>query len=71
MIGDNRLHRTSDTVRESQGVSAGIGEHQVPQPSEVSVRGLMTERYSEEGVPQVATTLAMQWLQTFNRRGVH
>ena len=52
MIGDNRLHRTSDTARESQGVSAGIGEHQVPQPSEVSVRGLMTERYSEEGVPQ-------------------
>ena len=52
MIGDDQLHRTSDTARESQGVSAGVGEHQDPQPSEVRSRGLWTELFSEEGGPQ-------------------
>ena len=52
MIGDDQLQRTSDTARESQGVSAEVGEHQGPQHPEARVRGVMTERYSEEGVPQ-------------------
>ena len=54
MVGDDQLHRTSDTARESQGVSAEVGEHQGLQYPEVRVRGVMTERYSEEGVPQAA-----------------
>ena len=39
MMGDVQYNRASDTVRESQGLSAGVGEHQDPQPSEVRVRG--------------------------------
>ena len=52
MVGDDQLRRLSDTARESQGVSAGVGEHQGPQHPEVRTRGVTTERYSEEGVPQ-------------------
>ena len=35
MIGDDQLQRTSDTARESQGLSAEVGEHQGPQHPEV------------------------------------
>ena len=52
MIGDDQLQRTSDTARESQGLSADVDGHRDPQHPEVRVRGVMTERYSEEGVPQ-------------------
>ena len=51
MIGDDQLQRTSDTARESQGLSADVGEHRGPQHPEVRARGVMSERYPEEGVP--------------------
>ena len=52
MMGDDQYNRASDAVRESSGLSAGVGEHRDPQPSEVRSRGLRAEPFSEEGGPQ-------------------
>ena len=52
MMGDDQYNRASDAVRGSSGLSAGVGEHRDPQPSEVRSRGLRAEPFSEEGGPQ-------------------
>ena len=52
MIGDNELQRTSDTARESQGLSANEGERRGSQHPGVRTGEVMSERRPEEGVPQ-------------------
>ena len=50
--GDNELQRTSDTARESQGLSANEGERRGSQHPGVRTGEVMSERRPEEGVPQ-------------------
>ena len=38
IMGDDQYNRASGAVRESSGLSAGVGEHRDPQPSEVISR---------------------------------
>ena len=52
MMGDDHYNRASGADRESSGLSASVGEHRGPQPSDVRPRGLRAEPYSEEGGPQ-------------------
>ena len=50
ILGDSQDNFDQGADRESQGVSAGMGERPAPQPFDVRPRGFGVESHSHEGV---------------------